>query len=246
LEYCTIEYVTRYNGYAIYANGGDAHLEHCDLHENDYGLYVRNASPSLVNCRITDNNEYGIYMSGACTPSFGSSLSEWNDIYNNGGGTPDRDLCNGTEDVHARYVYWGTVTEAAIENLVHHEPDDAALGHVFCSPWTNAAHDTEYTGGPSAVEDPEVPLPTVFRLGQNQPNPFNPITTISYDLPVAGHVELTILDVAGRRLATLVDQEEEAGFKTVRWEARRLGSGTYLYRIKAGAFEQIRKMTLVR
>ena len=71
LEYCTIEHATRYNGIGVYANGGDVEPDNCLLHENDYGLYVQNASPDLVNCRIVDNNLYGMYMTGACSPSFG-------------------------------------------------------------------------------------------------------------------------------------------------------------------------------
>jgi hypothetical protein len=247
LEYCTIEHATRYDGIAIYDNGSSGlHLDHCLLHENDYGLYVRDASPSLVNCQIINNNLYGIYMTGACIPIFGGSLSEWNDIYGNGGGLPDRDFCNGSEDISVPYVFWGETNHSLIEDLIHHRHDDPALGYVNLNPWTNSAHDTEYNG-PTPVDDQsETQLPSVFRLGQNYPNPFNPATTISYDLPTDSHVELTVLDVAGRRLATLVDGPEKAGFKTVQWETRSLGSGIYLYRLRAGDFEQIRKMTLVR
>jgi hypothetical protein len=59
-------------------------------------------------------------------------------------------------------------------------------------------------------------------------------------------VVLSVFDLSGRRVATLVNSFEEAGFKTVSWDARQLGSGTYLYRIEAGSFVQTRKMTLLR
>jgi len=164
-------------------------------------------------------------------------------------GELDRDFYNGTEDINARYVYWGTVIAAEIQDRIHHEPDDDLLGLVVFSPWINADHDEVYEGGGAAVEDddPEAPvIPTTYRLAQNAPNPFNPRTEIHYALPQASTVVLSVFDLSGRRVATLVNGFEEAGFKTVSWDARQLGSGTYLYRIEAGSFVQTRKMTLLK
>jgi len=89
-------------------------------------------------------------------------------------------------------------------------------------------------------------LPTVYALAQNAPNPFNPLTAIQYALPQDSPVRLTIFDVSGRRIATLVDGFQEAGHKTVLWDARDQGSGIYLYRIEAGDFSETRKMTLLK
>jgi parallel beta-helix repeat protein len=211
------------------------------LKNNDYGVYGANASPTFLNCEITDNLAYGIYLSGASYPTFGSSLSEWNDVYGNGPGDPDRDLCNGTEDIVAAYVYWGTLVESQIQARIHHEPDDIALGRVYFSPWTNAAHDTTYEGGITAV-DPGPALPQAFALAQNRPNPFGSSTEIRYALPRDTQVRLDVFDVTGRRVETLVDGVEEAGFKVVRWDTRRVGSGVYFYRLQASEFTETRKM----
>ncbi|MCP4570779.1 MAG: T9SS type A sorting domain-containing protein, partial [bacterium] len=247
LEYCTFEHATRYEGNAVYCNEAEPTFEHCTFRENDFGLYARNATLSLLNCLVTDNLEYGVYLYGAADLNFGGSPAEWNDIHDNGGGLPDRDLHNGTETVYATYVYWGTIDVGEIEDLIHHEPDNASLGRVQFGPWVNAAHDTEYSDGLSAVPDDTGPvIPTVHGLDQNCPNPFNPVTTISYDLPRDSHVELVVLDLAGRRVTTLVDARQEAGTRSVTWQPRDLASGMYLYRIKTDGFEQIRKMMLLR
>ncbi|GEM_PF-6571299 len=88
--------------------------------------------------------------------------------------------------------------------------------------------------------------PSSFRLKQNYPNPFNPATEISYRLPANRHVVLKVYDMLGRPVKTLVNKNQEAGNYTVRFNAGGLTSGMYLYRLKAGDYEQIRKMILIK
>ncbi|MEP0822545.1 MAG: T9SS type A sorting domain-containing protein [Ignavibacterium sp.] len=75
------------------------------------------------------------------------------------------------------------------------------------------------------------PVPQDFFLGQNYPNPFNPETSISYDLPEAGHVRIDIYDILGRFIATLVDGQKNAGHHTTSWNTNGLPSGTFMYRM---------------
>jgi hypothetical protein len=89
-------------------------------------------------------------------------------------------------------------------------------------------------------------IPTEYGLGQNYPNPFNPTTTIKYQIPNASHVTIKIYDVLGREVATLVDGREEAGYKSVTWDARDVPSGIYFYRLIAGNYIQTRKLILVK
>jgi hypothetical protein len=97
------------------------------------------------------------------------------------------------------------------------------------------------------VEEPTAPdLPKVFALQQNYPNPFNPSTTIRYGLPQRSQVSLTVSNTLGQQVATLVQGEKEAGYHEVRFEASRLSSGVYFYRIQAGDFVQARKLLLLR
>jgi len=85
-----------------------------------------------------------------------------------------------------------------------------------------------------------------FELLQNYPNPFNPATNITFKIPVTSHVTLEIFDVAGRRIATLLDESHSPGTHTVTWDASTLASGVYLYRLQAGDFRQTRSMMLMK
>ena len=94
-------------------------------------------------------------------------------------------------------------------------------------------------------------LPADFALAQNYPNPFNPITQLRYDLPEQAFVTLTIYDLLGRNVATLVNQIEDVGYKAVMWDGkddhgRSVSAGVYLYRIKAGDYIQTKKMILLK
>jgi hypothetical protein len=85
-----------------------------------------------------------------------------------------------------------------------------------------------------------------FALSTNYPNPFNPSTTINYQLPKQSHVTMKIFDVLGRELVTLVNGVEESGYKSVNFDASELPSGVYFYRVQAGSFVQTNKMVLMK
>lgn len=93
-----------------------------------------------------------------------------------------------------------------------------------------------------------VDRPSSYNLGQNFPNPVNPSTQISYDIPNAGQVTIKVYSLLGSEVATLVDQYKEAGRYTVDFDASlaRLTSGVYLYRLQAGRISLIRKMILMK
>jgi hypothetical protein len=103
------------------------------------------------------------------------------------------------------------------------------------------------TGPPTGAESP----PAVFALEQNVPNPFNPVTTIRFSLPSPGFVDLTVYDVAGRRVARLVNERLPAGVSSVRWNGTNergdaVSSGVYFYRLVANARVETRKMVLLK
>jgi hypothetical protein len=88
-------------------------------------------------------------------------------------------------------------------------------------------------------------IPMDFALSQNHPNPFNPITEIKYALPKDCWVKLEVYNILSRKVATLVDREQKAGYKVAKWDAGSFSSGIYFYRIKAGDFTQTKKMVLL-
>ena len=94
-------------------------------------------------------------------------------------------------------------------------------------------------------------LPTVFALHQNYPNPFNPTTKIRYDLPKDAMVSITIYDVMGRWVKSLVNSKQTAGYRSIQWNATNsfgepVSAGMYIYMIQAGQFTQTKKMVLLK
>ena len=93
--------------------------------------------------------------------------------------------------------------------------------------------------------------PKSFNLSQNYPNPFNPITTLRYDLPQTDLVTITIYDMLGRQVKPLINQTQDAGYRSVIWDAtndygKPVSAGIYLYKIQAGEYMQIKKMVLLK
>jgi hypothetical protein len=105
-------------------------------------------------------------------------------------------------------------------------------------------------GPTTGIPDPEIDVPRVTTLHQNVPNPFNPTTTIRFDLAQAGRVELRLFDVAGRWVRTLASGVHEPGRHTAIWNGlddagRRAASGVYFYRLDAPEFVATRKLVLL-
>ena len=94
-------------------------------------------------------------------------------------------------------------------------------------------------------------VPNSYSLSQNYPNPFNPTTKIQFGLPLAENVQLTIYDILGREIRTLVNERYEAGSYSVQWDGKNnagkyIASGMYLYRIHAGNFVSTKKMMMMK
>jgi K319L-like, PKD domain/Secretion system C-terminal sorting domain/FIMAH domain/WD40-like Beta Propeller Repeat len=98
-----------------------------------------------------------------------------------------------------------------------------------------------------ALESAEIAtLPTNYALEQNYPNPFNPVTTIQFSVPRESYVRLKVYNAFGAEVATLVDQHVATGTYKVNWDASRLASGFYLYRLEAEGFAQTKKLLLMK
>jgi hypothetical protein len=95
-------------------------------------------------------------------------------------------------------------------------------------------------------KDPDDIVLKNFRLHQNYPNPFNPSTNIRYDIPKSSHVRLTLYNVIGQHVATLVDEEHEAGVYEITFDASHLPSGLYVYRLHAGEYIETKSLMNVR
>jgi len=94
-------------------------------------------------------------------------------------------------------------------------------------------------------------LPITYNLYNAYPNPFNPVTTLQYDLPEDAMVNITIYDMMGRQVKTLINEEQTAVYRSLQWNAANdagspVSAGIYLYMIQSGEFRQTRKMVLLK
>lgn len=106
-------------------------------------------------------------------------------------------------------------------------------------PWRYFSMNVTSVGGQHGV-------PTGFELNQNYPNPFNPATTINYTLGASEFVTLKVYNMLGQEVATLVNGMEDAGSHTVTFDASKLATGMYLYKMTAGSFSEVKKMVLTK
>jgi hypothetical protein len=154
------------------------------------------------------------------------------------------DLATGQDpNYNATYynILWEELDSLTI-SVIHSAIVD--LASIWQTAWINA-------GSPTLSFNNEQSIPNVYLFDQNYPNPFNPITTLKYDLPEQSIVNIFIYDLLGREVRTLVNTAQDAGFKSVIWDAtnnfgKPVSAGVYLYKIQAGEFVQTRKMVLLK
>ncbi|MDZ7400933.1 MAG: T9SS type A sorting domain-containing protein, partial [candidate division KSB1 bacterium] len=112
------------------------------------------------------------------------------------------------------------------------------------SPWSFQFH-------PTAVFDDHKNFPQEFHLSQNHPNPFNPETVIDYQLPISCHVVITIYNTLGQEIRRLIDNDHQPGYHQILWDGKdnsgnQVGTGIYLYQMRAGEFVAVKKMILIQ
>lgn len=153
-----------------------------------------------------------------------------NGVFGNGGST-------GTVPGASNQIF-GTLGQAIVGKVSNASYTlQSGVGHVIYGiRWTDVKVDIEY----------ESSLPREFRLDQNYPNPFNPSTTIRFALPKQVPVALTVYNLLGQTVSTLVEGNLPPGEYQIRLNATDLPTGLYLYRLQAGTFAQSRKLVLLK
>jgi hypothetical protein len=111
-------------------------------------------------------------------------------------------------------------------------------------PWNNAPNKIIVVKTVSGIESNTAPVS--FCLSQNYPNPFNPVTKISYSVAKAGNVKITVYDILGNEIQTIVNHKHENGNYSANFDGSKLSSGTYIYKIETGDFSEVKKMTLIK
>ncbi|MBN1634591.1 MAG: carboxypeptidase regulatory-like domain-containing protein [Ignavibacteria bacterium] len=92
----------------------------------------------------------------------------------------------------------------------------------------------------------EVGVPAKFDLSQNYPNPFNPVTKINFDIPENGLISLKVYDILGKEVVTIVNETRDAGYYTIIFDASKLSSGAYFYRLSANGFSSVKKLVVLK
>ncbi len=144
-----------------------------------------------------------------------------------------------TEDRGSTWERIETETQADLNRIVFVE--DGEVGYIFGDDNTLLRYDKTT----DVKEDGDI-VPSKFKLYQNYPNPFNPTTTINYDIPQDGTVTLIIYNALGAEVTTFVNETQSKGRYKVTFDASRLSSGIYFYRIQSGKFFSSKKMILLK
>ncbi len=236
----------------------------------DFGAQENTIGPGNT---ITFNGSHGISMTHDST--FSNSITR-NTIKRNGGsgisiidganagitppviGGATASMVTGTAPARSRVeifsdssdegaIYEGTTTADPSGNFTW---TGTASGPFVTATCTDSAGNTSAFSVPlivTGVRDRlDENLPGAYTLSQNFPNPFNPVTTITYELPQTSRVRLTVYDMLGREVLELLDTMREAGVHQVQLDGAPLASGVYMYRMHAGDFSQTRTLVLLK
>jgi len=163
------------------------------------------------------------------------------------------------EDFYTHNTWYGNLAtdipeDFYIDSIVIQIPDSG--NYLFISPHDSWFNDNTDPDGDYGVRIAKTEIKSLeafsahsspkFELIQNYPNPFNPSTTIKYSIPKSSNIELSIYNLAGQKLTTLVNKSHHPGNHQITWDGSKYASGVYIYQIKADNFVQSKKMLLLK
>ena len=177
-------------------------------------------------------------------------------IFNLGNTTLEIDDIIATEPFYVGIITDGSLDPVeTLEVPVQFYPDSAGNYSGTVTIYSNDSDEEEVIihlyGDTETLSIDEIPIPDKFTLHQNHPKPFNPVTTLHYDLPEDAMVNVTIYDMVGRHVNTIVNSQQSAGYRSIQWDAinssgQPVSAGVYLYTIHAGDFRQTKKIVLLK
>ena len=157
---------------------------------------------------------------------------------------------SGTPDQYPESWWWMNYGENVMA-LTYEDMNCDAAGSYDSTAYALVLGICEYLGLDLTQIQNEADKPSGYSLLQNYPNPFNPVTKLRYDLPENSHVNITIYDMLGRAVKTMVNQHQNAGHRSIIWDGTNdydntVSTGIYLYQIQAGAYTRTKKMVFLK
>ena len=210
---------------------------------------------------LTELELGGNLITGAIPPEIGDleSLTFLHLEYNQFTGPIPSEISNLSNLVWLNFVHnqlTGEIPESICDlNMNWSDPNNFNISeNQLCPPYPDCIETYEGeqdTSGCDQVSIIDETFPITYNLHNAYPNPFNPVTTLRYNLPEDGLVTITIYDMMGRIVKTMVNSEQTAGYKSVQWNATNnaghpVSAGLYLYTLQAGDFRQVKKMVLLK
>lgn len=241
------------NTIGVYSYGGTPAIRSKNVIQyNTDGVKCDDFSTAVVESCTVNNNMHAIEVVNDANPDIGHAT---------GGSSLGHNIMRPNDGYHVKNLTSNTIK--AENNYLPKNPPVIdcnpsstkfygsvdRVPHLGCDePDLSMRYDEPLMSG----ERPEPAIPQQFRLGQNFPNPFNPTTTIAYEVPKPGsRVEVVVFDVTGRRVAVLVNDHKDPGFYSLSWDGRNrngesLASGVYFLRMRAGQFVDTKKLLLLK
>ena len=210
---------------------------------------------------LTELELGGNLITGGIPPEIGEleSLTFIHLEYNQFIGSIPSEISNLSNLVWLNFVHnqlTGEIPESICDlNMNWSDPNNFNISeNQFCPPYPDcieAYTGAQDTSGCEQVSIIDETLPITYKLYNAYPNPFNPVTTLSYDLPEDALVNITIYDMMGRIVKNLASSHQTTGFKSIQWNATNndgesVSAGVYIYKIQAGEFRQGKKMLLLK
>ena len=161
------------------------------------------------------------------------------------------------EQLRLEYNYFSGYIPESICDLNFNYEDNLSIdltGNLICPPYPSCIEDyigEQDTANCEQVSIIDEALPITYKLHNAYPNPFNPVTTLPYDLPEQSIVNIIIYNMLGREVKTLINQTQDAGYRSVLWDAtnnygKPVSAGIYLYQLQAGEYISTKKMVLMK
>tara|TARA_R110002073_G_scaffold183249_1_gene341429 strand:+ start:230 stop:958 length:729 start_codon:yes stop_codon:yes gene_type:complete len=181
------------------------------------------------------------------SPGAGTYTFRTGYVLTSGNQTIDISLNGGTAQTVSLTASDSTFAEVDLNNLSFNQGDNELVISASSGGVLLDRFDFFTVGELMPVSNEEDTFgPNAYKLSQNYPNPFNPSTNINFTIPASSDVELTIYNLLGQKVSTLLNTKMNAGTHTISFDASNLASGIYLYRLKAGDKVMNKRMTLIK